>query len=245
MILGLKLKNCPPRSGSYANTASRISEMFPISRRSPRRKPKVVNRRLSTQASPFFGPRAKRVISGTCNSGRKPNVPRNGYSGVTPFTEASSVWPSTNRTVGNVAVRAVANPSDLALASNGSAISSRAVSLMSDAMTSPAPRSRPLSTRSAKLPTALTAATAVRSAPPRANISPERQSRQNWRLPWRKENLTGLLRSRDPSRGEGSCRSAMPMSCRGSPAPVRPVVGHTAKTKVRQPAQTPHHQDYR
>ena len=98
---------------------------------------------------------------------------------MTPFIDASKVWPSIKSTVGNSTVLAVESPTDLALVSISFAISLRAVIFISEAITSAAPLCRLLSTRSEKLPTALTAATAVSSAPPKASISPERQSRQN------------------------------------------------------------------
>ena len=135
-------------------------------------------------ASTSFAPPTPRSVS----------LPRNGYVSLTALTLTSRVAPPLSSAarpmLGKFAVVDVTRPSERAFASNDGGTGWSLATIASPPSSCRASRVRPPLMRSAKKPTAVSAATASVTATTSRRSSPARKSRSNWRQP-RRQALGG------------------------------------------------------
>jgi len=171
-----------PRSGSTTSTRATVKDVSPSSSGCPTRRSSATSSAASTQAVPGDG-MSRVAVSAVWASGAVRSTPRSGYPGPTAFSATSRAAPPCSSgarpMVGKSSVWLVCRPRARACASKSGAGGLSLRTTASPPISARASRARPPCNRSAKKPTAVSAATASVTASTSSRNSPARQSRRS------------------------------------------------------------------
>ena len=222
-----------PRSGSATMTAAIRRLASPKDNASPTLSCSALSTPGSTQTLPRGGAPFC-AAGGACSTTATVTCPRSGYASLTALTltslEAPPCASAARPMLGNPSDVAVRRPSARACCANSTGVGWSEATIASPPSSWWASRSSPASMRSAKNPTAVSAATASITATTSSRSSPALKSRTDWRaasvqVEGRRAATVSALMGR---RGAGPVRTQRSAPRRGGGAPAAPGLRYKA-----------------